>query len=258
MKKDKKKNESSFFPDYSYFERAINYPYRTPDYAYSFFKGKFIHGIHLDLEKRIPILSVGSNRAPMQLHRKFSFNQNICVTPAILYDSDIVYAASISSYGSMPATQWPSIGTTVTLNVLWLTKEQLDLMHLTEAVGVAYDFVKMKPGTVKIKDFKYNGDIYGYVSIPGVFPFELKKPKRLKEISGLNTKLKAIDEETALTFLMNLLEPKQDDLYIWIRNVIDNKDYRLTLYDKLKLTALRPKNPNWEIINVKMNGSLII
>jgi len=258
MKKDKKTTESNLFPDYSYFERAINYPYPTPDYAYSFFKGKFIQGIHLDLEKRIPILSVGSNRAPIQLHRKFTFKQDICVTPAILYDSDIVYAASISSYGSMPATQWPSIGTTVDLNVLWLTKEQLDLMHLTEAVGVAYDFVKMKPGTVKIKDFKYNRDIYGYVSIPGVFPFELKKPKRLKEISGLNTKLKAIDEETALTFLMNLLEPKQHDLSIWIWNVINNKDYRLILHDKLKLKALRPKNPNWEIINVKMNGSLII
>ena len=258
MKKDKKTTESNLFPDYSYFERAINYPYPTPDYAYSFFKGKFIQGIHIDIEKRIPILSVGSNRAPIQLHRKFTFKQDICVTPAILYDSDIVYAASISSYGSMPATQWPSIGTTVDLNVLWLTKEQLDLMHLTEAVGVAYDFVKMKPGTVKIKDFKYNRDIYGYVSIPGVFPFELKKPKRLKEISGLNTKLKAIDEETALTFLMNLLEPKQHDLSIWIWNVINNKDYRLILHDKLKLKALRPKNPNWEIINVKMNGSLII
>ena len=250
--------KKKLFPDLSYYDRAIKYPYPAPDYAFSFFKGKFIKGIHLNLKDRIPILSIGSNRAPMQLQRKFSFNQDICVTPAILYDSDIVYAASISSYGSMPATQWPSIGTTVYLNVLWLTKEQRDLMHLTEAVGVAYDFVKMKPGTVKIKDFKYNGDIYGYISIPGVFPFELKKPKRFKEISGLNIKLKAIDEESALTFLMNLLEPKQYDLSIWIWNIINNKDYRLTLHDKLKLTALRPKNPNWEIINVRMNGSLII
>ncbi len=44
MKKDKKTTESNLFPDYSYFERAINYPYPTPDYAYSFFKGKFIQG----------------------------------------------------------------------------------------------------------------------------------------------------------------------------------------------------------------------
>ena len=28
-------------------------------------------------------------------------------------------------------------------------------MHLSEALGVAYNFVKLKLGTVKIKDFKY-------------------------------------------------------------------------------------------------------
>ena len=119
MKKDKKITKSNFFPDYSYFERAINYPYPTPDYAYSFFKGKFIQGIHLDLEKRIPILSVGSNRAPMQLERKFSINQDLCVTPAILYNSDIVYAASISAYGSIPATQWPTLPYILRCPVPW-------------------------------------------------------------------------------------------------------------------------------------------
>ena len=254
----KKKIDEKLFPDLSFFDRAVKYPYPAPNYSFSFSKGQFKRGIHHRLDERIPILSVGSNRAPIQLQRKFSFEQDISVTPAILYDSDVCYAASISSYGSIPATQWPSIGATVELNVLWLTREQLEIMHLTEAVGVAYDFVKMKPGTVKIKEFEFNGDIYGYVSIPGAFPFELKKPKRLKQIYGLNTKLEAINEETALTILMNLLEPKQNNLSLWIWKIVNNKDYRLTLHDKLKLTALRPKNPNWEIINVKMNGSLII
>ena len=254
----KKKIDEKLFPDLSFFDRAVKYPYPAPNYSFSFSKGQFKRGIHHRLDERIPILSVGSNRAPIQLQRKFSFEQDISVTPAILYDSDVCYAASISSYGSIPATQWPSIGATVELNVLWLTREQLEIMHLTEAVGVAYDFVKMKPGTVKIKDFEFNGDIYGYVSIPGAFPFELKKPKRLKQIYGLNTKLEAINEETALTTLMNLLEPKQNNLSLWIWKIINNKDYRLTLHDKLKLTALRPKKPDWEIINVKMNGSLII
>ena len=254
----KKKNDKKLFPNLSFFDRAIKYPYPSPNYSFSFSKGQFVRGIHHSLDDRVPILSVGSNRAPLQLQRKFTFEQNICVTPAILFDSDVSYAASLSSYGSMPATQWPSIGTRVDLNVLWLTREQLDHMHLTEAVGIAYDFVKMKPGTVKIKDFEFNGDIYGYVSIPGAFPFELKKPKRLKQIYGLNTNLEAINEETALTILMNLLEPKQNNLSLWIWKIINNKDYRLTLHDKLKLTALRPKKPDWEIINVKMNGSLII
>ena len=254
----KKKIDEKLFPDLSFFDRAVKYPYPAPNYSFSFSKGQFKRGIHHRLDERIPILSVGSNRAPIQLQRKFSFEQDISVTPAILYDSDVCYAASISSYGSIPATQWPSIGTTVELNVLWLTREQLELMHLTEAVGVAYDFVKMKPGTVKIKDFEFNGNIYGYVSIPGVFPFELKKPKRLKEISGSNINLKAIDEETALISLMNLLEPNQHNLYNWIWDIINNRDYRITLHEKLKLKALKPIDPNWEIVNVKIKGSLTI
>ena len=89
-----------------------------------------------------------------------TLNQDICVTPATLYDSDVVYAASISSYGSMPATQWPSKGTEVDLNVLWLNEEQLEMMHLTEALGVAYNLVKLKLDSVKIKDFKYEKQIY--------------------------------------------------------------------------------------------------
>ena len=258
MKKDKKTTESNLFPDYSYFERAINYPYPTPDYAYSFFKGKFIQGIHLDLEKRIPILSVGSNRAPMQLERKFSINQDLCVTPAILYNSDIVYAASISAYGSIPATQWPSINTEVELNVLWLTQEQLNVMHLTEAVGIAYNFVKMNSGTVKIKDFQFNGDVYGYVALAGSFPFKANKPYRLSEINGINVNLKSINEEAALVFLMNFLEPKQSNLSKWIKKVIDDKDYRLNLHTLLKSQAIKPNNPNWENIEVVMNGAMIL
>jgi len=258
MKKDKKTNESNFFPDYSYFERAINYPYPTPDYAYSFFKGKFIQGIHLDLEKRIPILSVGSNRAPMQLQRKFSFNQDICATPAILYDSDIVYAASIAAYGSMPATQWPSIGTEVDLNVLWLTEKQLHIMHLTEAVGVAYNFVKMKSGTVKIKDFQFSGDIYGYVSVAGAFPFKLNSPLRLAAILSSNTKLEAIYEKVALDFLMKFLEPDQTILREWIKEVIEDKDYRLQLHKKLKSIAIKPDQPNWETIDININDEMVL
>ena len=72
------------------------------------------------------------------------------MTPAKLFNSDIVYAASISAYGSMPATQWPVQGAIVDLNVLWLKEDQLNIMHLTEALGVAYNFVKLEKKSVKI------------------------------------------------------------------------------------------------------------
>ena len=134
MRHDNQKITKELFPNFSSFDRALSYPYFAPNYSFSFYKGEFIKGICDDLNNRIPILSVGSNRSPYQLKRKFSLNQDICVTPATLYDSDVVFAASLSSYGSMPATQWPSKGTEVNLNVLWLNEEQLEIMHLSEAL----------------------------------------------------------------------------------------------------------------------------
>ena len=254
----KKKDNNYLFPEFSSYNRAVNYPYYAPNYPFSFYKGKFVKDICFHLENRIPILSVGSNRSPYQLKRKFSLNEDICVTPAKLFDSDIVYAASISAYGSLPATQWPSDGTIVDLNVLWLKEEQLNIMHLTEAVGVAYHFVKLQQGSVKLRDFEYSNDIYGYVSVVGVLPFNESVPKRLSSIDGSKTKLDSIDEYKALSLTMNNLENKKQSLEQWLTNVIDNKKYRFKVNKNLKTIALKPKKPNWKIIEIKTNGELVI
>ena len=253
-----KDTTQELLPNFSSFDRAISYPYFAPNYSFSFHKGKFVKGICEDLNNRIPILSVGSNRSPYQLKRKFSLNQDICVTPATLYDSDVVFAASLSSYGSMPATQWPSKGTEVDLNVLWLNEEQLEIMHLTEALGVAYSFVKLKQDTVKIKDFKYNKEIYGYVSISGVFPFNENKPKRLSVINAKNVVLKSFSEKKALLSFIYTLGIEKNKLSEWIDKVINNKTYRISLHEKLKSKAIKPKNPNWEVIKKSIRGNLII
>ena len=258
MKYDNQEITEELFPNFSTFNRAINYPYFAPNYSFSFYKGEFIKGICDDLNNRIPILSVGSNRSPYQLKRKFSLNQDICVTPAILKDSDIVYAASLSAYGSMPATQWPSWGTEVDLNVLWLNEEQLEIMHLSEALGVAYDFVKLRLGAVKIKDFKYAKQIYGYVSIAGVFPFYDNKPKRLSKINAKNVALKSYSEKKALLSLIHSLGIEENKLSEWIYKVVSNKAYRVSIHEKLKSNAMKPKNPDWEIVKKSVRGNLII
>ena len=258
MKYIDKQISEELFPNFSSFDRAISYPYFAPNYSFSFYKGKFIKGICDDLNNRIPILSVGSNRSPYQLKRKFSLNQDICVTPAVLIDSDIVYAASLSAYGSMPATQWPSKGTEVDLNVLWLNEEQLEIMHLSEALGVAYNFVKLKLGTVKIKDFKYAKQIYGYISIAGVFPFYDNKPRRLSKINAENVTLKSSSEKKALLSLMHNLGIEENKLSEWIDKVINNKAYRISIHEKLKSKAIKPKNHNWEIVKKSIRGNLII
>ena len=258
MKFDNQDFTEELFPNLSSFDRAISYPYFAPNYSFSFYKGKFIKGICDDLNNRIPILSIGSNRSPYQLKRKFSLNQDICVTPATLIDSDIVYAASLSAYGSMPATQWPSKGTEVDLNVLWLNEEQLEIMHLSEALGVAYNFVKLKLGTVKIKDFKYAKQIYGYISIAGVFPFYDNKPKRLSKINAENVTLKSSSEKKALLSLMHNIGIEENKLSEWIEKVINNKAYRISIHEKLKSKAIKPKNHNWEIVKKSIRGNLII
>ena len=258
MMHDEQKITQELFPNFSSFDRALSYPYFAPNYSFSFHKGKFIKGICDDLNNRIPILSVGSNRSPYQLKRKFSLNQDICVTPATLYDSDVVFAASLSSYGSMPATQWPSKGTEVDLNVLWLNEEQLDIMHQSEALGVAYNFVKLKLDTVKIKDFKYVKQIYGYISIAGVFPFNENKPKRLSVINAKNVKLRGFSEKKALLSLIYSLGIEENKLSKWVHKVINNKNYRISLHEKLKSRAIKPQNPNWEIVKKTTKGNLII
>ena len=258
MINDNPKIAHDLFPNFSSLDRALNYPYFAPNYSFSFYKGEFIKGICDDLNNRIPILSVGSNRSPYQLKRKFSLNQDICVTPATLYDYDVVFAASLSSYGSMPATQWPSKGTEVNLNVLWLNEEQLEIMHLSEALGVAYNFVKLKLNTVKIKDFKYAKQIYGYISIAGVFPFSENKPKRLSRINAKKVTLKGLSEKKALLSLFNSLGIEVNKLSEWVDKVINNKTYRISLHEKLKSRAIKPQNPDWEIVKKSVRGNLII
>ena len=157
----------------------------------------------------------------------------------------------------MPATQWPSKGTEVDLNVLWLNEEQLEIMHLSEALGVAYSFVKLKLDTVKIKDFEYKKQIYGYISIAGVFPFNDNKPKRLSEINAKNITLKSSSEKKALSYLIYNLGIEENKLSEWIDKVIKDKTYRISLHEKLKSKAIKPKNPNWEIVKKSIRGDLI-
>ena len=252
------KHIDEFFPNYSSFERAVSYPYPAPNFSFSFYKGAFVKGICHDLENRFPILSVGSNRSPYQLKRKFTLDEDICVTPAILYDSDIVYASSISAYGSVPATQWPSKGASVALNVLWLKEDQLNKMHLTEGLGIAYHFVKLTTGTVKIEDFDYTKDIYGYISVPGVLPFKDNLPRRLSSIGVDNFNLNEFSEINALQYLKETIGDKRLQLDQWLEKIINDEEYRFSKLKLLRAKAIKPKNPNWEIVNVTTKGKLIV
>ncbi|MDH3233416.1 MAG: hypothetical protein OEQ29_07805 [Alphaproteobacteria bacterium] len=91
---------------------------------------------------RTPVIATGSNRSYEQLNRKFADDPDGVPTErAWLADFDVVYAAHITRYGSIPATLQHIAGMRVHLAVNWLTDRQLAAMHATEG---NYDFVALE------------------------------------------------------------------------------------------------------------------
>ena len=250
-----KKINKKYFPKFDFYQKAISYPYTAPSKPFSFIDGKCVEGVHILLNDRVPILSVGSNRSPYQLKNKFTLDENLCVTPAILYNSEIVYSASISPYGSIPATQWPSKGAEVILNVLWLNERQLNIMHLTEGIGIAYNFVELDEGSVVIEGSDYIGPVYGYVSVNGVYDFGKNAPNKILDIVSNKSLLETRSELEALCLVRDKFDPDIFDIRYWVEKVTLDKKYRMKLISKMSKKSLKPKNPPWQMISVKVYGN---
>lgn len=123
--------------------RALGYPY--PAHAADFlFRDGAAQPLppEYPLDGLTPVVAVGSNRAPVQLARKFAgMAVTVPVTRLQARGVDVVHAAHIAGYGAVPATLAASPGTTVELWITWLDAPALAHMDATEAVGVNYDRV---------------------------------------------------------------------------------------------------------------------
>lgn len=125
-------------------ERALAYPYATPDRSYLYRDGE-AHALPVDgpeLVERTPLLSYGANSAPEALARKLAPlpGVDLPVLRAELRDFDVVYAAHVSPYGAVPATLIESPGTTAPVFVLHPTAEQRALLTASEP---NYDLVEV-------------------------------------------------------------------------------------------------------------------
>ena len=249
--------DKKYFPEYNWFEKAISYPYEAPVSSFTFKNGKFYQGIHISLKDRVPVISIGSNRSPYQLKNKFGIEENLCVTPAKLYNSVIVYAALMSAYGSIPATQWPCEGSVTDLNLLWLKKDQLQIMHLSEGLGIAYNYVELDRDTVVIHEEDYSGPIFGYISTKGGYIFEGNSPSRLKSIKTNIKTFPSISEYEALNRLFFENFCGETSLECWLKKLISNKSKRLLLIEKMSKKRILPKNVPWKILDLKVVGNNI-
>lgn len=155
--------------------RAKSYPYDVPKGSYVLYKNEALSLKRMnppdDTETRIPVLAYGSNASSQQLLRKFpDLGEDIAlpVLKTALSGFDVVFSARFSSYGAIPAMLAPSPGTILTTYVIWLTKDQLEVMHDTELGpqrdGSAYTFGRLTGVLAMIDAIGMRDEVYMYQS----------------------------------------------------------------------------------------------
>ncbi|MBT5051373.1 MAG: hypothetical protein HOM58_22960 [Rhodospirillaceae bacterium] len=194
---------------------AKAYPFPAPDHCFLYEGGgwKRLHD-GVETTGRSPVLAAGSNQSPEQLARKYGGMTDIGAIPAQrgrLHDFDVVYAAHLARYGSVPATFQRSPGTAVTVFVLWLTDEQLQRMHETEG-NYTYDhlndiLIELDAGEALTEAFAYSSKI-GCLAHEG-------DCIGLAEIAARNRRFRALRQAEVLALIRDRLDPGTDlDLFI--------------------------------------------
>ena len=227
--------------------RALDYPYSSPAYDFVLDKGSLAPlQDRKSLEGRIPVLAIGSNRSPEQLLRKFGDQNVLPVTRVKLCDYDVVYAAHIASYGSIPAVLARSPGTIVDIAITWLTKLQLQRMHETEAIGINYDYGIAD--SLKINaDYDYkNQNIGCYLGRRGCLNI-MGNIIALKEITATKRVFSAFSQSEILKEIW-LHEQKEIQFEAWLESLIQNKEVRQSIADTFERAAIMNVLPAFEVL----------
>jgi hypothetical protein len=248
-------NAAHYLAPISEIERALRYPYAAPKGGFLLAKGALLRleQAQLDAEGllvgRTPVLSVGSNRAPVQLRRKFGDEAVLPVTPARLHDCDIVHTAYVGYYAAVPCTAFPAVGVAVDLNIVWLDAEQLRHMHRTEGIGVAYDYVEMQ--SVEHQVLVPDGPVYGYAARYGALDTGNGQPAGLAAIPAIGRSFATLDQHQAASLVRRFVAV--DDarpLTQFVADMQREKVARDHINEVLRNYAIHPENPPWKVMSV--------
>lgn len=243
------------------FAQAALYPYPVPDSDFLMERGLptlVPGGIGAErLRGRVPVLSVGSNRSPLQLRRKFGAGASLPVTAAAVDGVDVVFASLVSYYGAVPATGFPCPGVRVELNIAWLDDGQLAHMHDTEARGTAYDFIRYRPGVVDHgarpdrDDPVFGQEVYGYEARAGVLGLD-GAPVAHAAVKAVGRTFPEMDEVAMLGKVQGLAAGPDgspaDTLEGWVMALRGSRAAREEVMEAMRKTAIRPAGAPWEII----------
>ena len=230
-------------------ERALNYPYEAP--AGSFLiSGGYCRDLpdSYGFDDRVGVLSVGSNRSPAQLYRKFGEDADIPVTAVNIHGCDIVHVANLAPYGAVPCSAFPCDGVVAPLNIAWLTKSQLAIMHETESLGVAYEFVEWDCRQVEHLHPKAVDRLFGYASLAGALGYGTEEPVALQAIKSQNRQFTAISQTEALSHLFASYAGNIAQFDLWLERCQQDSQFRDDVVDQLADSAIAASNPPWQAV----------
>ena len=160
-------------------QHALAYPFNPPDRGYLYTGGEMHDLAGADYSDRIPVIASGSNGSLSRLREKYGTDHTVPVTRVRLSGLVPAYAARITSYGSVPATLAPLVDAASITHCTWLTAEQLEIMHLTESVGVGYAYCAVNPDICAPLEGPHPGGSTAYISMAGFLPDNEQAPMPL-------------------------------------------------------------------------------
>ena len=205
--------------------RALTYPYPAPPFDYVFRAGaaqRVSALLPADRAGRLPVLAIGSNRAPEQLRRKYVDmpDAEIAVERIRLDGFDVVYAAHLSGYGAIAATLLAMPGTSVEVSITWIAPALMGRMHATEGIGTAYDYLELRDLTAQTLAGERIDRAFGYVCCLGALNFG-GTPRALRAVPATRRRIPVFDQRDAQAAMITKLGLETSPEFFIRENVAD-------------------------------------
>jgi hypothetical protein len=216
-------------------KRALGYPYGVTAQSFTLIEGEVAPFDLIHIAGRTPVIGYGSNQSPERLRQKYGTSHTpIAVQRARLADHDVVYSAHLAIYGALPAALRHTPGTTVEVAINWLSREQLAVMHPSEAHN--YYFAHLAPIALETAEGERLGHGWAYLSHRGHFAVA-GAPLALAEIRAEGRSLEAVGQAEALELARAQLAPSLD-LPAFVHSTIDNRATRHARIEALSAAAI--------------------
>ncbi len=229
---------------------AKAYPFPAPNHSYMFEAGGWqsINDDTFEVAGRTPVLAAGSNQSPEQLARKYAEFPHIGPIPVIrgtLSGFDVVYAAHLAGYGSIPATFQNSPGTIVNVFVAWFTDPQLEQMHATER---NYSFDRLNDFWLETDYGPTPNEVFAYTAKVGCYNHN-GNCLSLAEIPARNRKFSSATQEEVQEHLRDRLSAATE-LDQFISEHIEDEIIRVGRVAAMKDDAIEIGYPRETLISL--------